>query len=930
MDTRLFSMLHISPVMSRIVRPFRSRTLSATSLTAVGIVLSLILVGAGTFVARTLYDLEIHNTERSLASLTTLLAEQADRSMQAIEVIQRDVMKDLANASATNDGAFASLGSSPAMHERLRGSASALPQVRAIVIVDVMGRTINASLDRPSMNDAPRPPDLAQLNEAPAGRKVIVAGTARPDGSGLDLIISHPVSDATGRTLGYVLGFVDLGYYERLYARVSPDEADVISFVHANLTMLARHPRPAGSIGRKVPPLKWMQAKGADRPTSGVERMRTPIDGQDRLVAARFMEHYPIIMGTSRTISATLTPWRAQTLPLTAAVALLIGGVFLIVQIAKAQLRAQERVTQSEAARIAAEQGALTDRRMRDEYARFGTALDNMGQGVVLLDRDCRLVVVNARMTAMFDIPPRFRRPGGHLEVLLRRVVACMTEPEGRRLSQALAASMNADRSSDLVCGLADGRIVGVTTANVPSGGLVCTFEDVTERHLAQATIAHMAHHDALTGLANRVLLQEATGRLLAASQAQGAGRGTGALLLLDLDGFKQVNDAHGHPVGDALLRAVAGRLEGLVDGTDVLARLGGDEFAIVRFGPTDVKAVAGDDAADSMDAIALAERIVDALAAPFAIDGLSVTVGASIGIAACGIPDATPTVLLRAADIALYRAKAAARCRWCVYAPHMEQELRDRHQLEAELSRAFSEGQFELHYQPIVGTMGLAVTGYEALLRWRHPTRGLVPPAAFIPVCEETGLIREIGSWVLQQACEDATGWPSDVKVAVNLSATQFREGELVAAVDRALAKSGLPANRLELEITESVLLQDDQMNLAILNALHRMDVSIAMDDFGTGYSSLNYMRRFPFDKIKIDRTFVQDLASGHQGMALMRAAIALGHALGMTVLAEGVETQEARDILIAEGCDELQGYLFGWPAPLGRSADTSDVIAA
>ena len=876
--------------------------MSATWLTTAGIVLAIVLTGAGILVARKLYDLEIRGTERSLVSLTTLLSEQADRSMQAMEVIQLDVARELSSARSSADRSLASLGSSTAMHDKLRASVSALPQVKEISIVDLQGRTINSSIDRPADDELSRPSFLEDLGRDPAGRKIIVAGTARPDGSGLDLIVAHRILDTDGRSVGYMIGAVDLRYFERLYARVSPDEADVISFVHTDLTMLARHPRPPGAIGRKVPPLKWMRVEGAERPTSGVERMTTPIDGQDRIVAAQLMEHYPIIMGTSRTISATLTPWRAQTLPLTATVALLVGGVFFIVRIAKAQLRAQERLASSSAAQAAAEERASADRRLRDEYARFGTALDSMSQGVLLLNHESRLVVLNARMTELFDIPPILREAGSHLDVLLRQIIASMTKAEGDRLSDVLAASARESRSAALVCDLTDGRIVGVTTATVPNGGIVCTFEDITERHRAQAMITHMAHHDALTGLPNRVLLQEATGRLLA--ERGRTSMDSGALLLLDLDGFKQVNDVHGHPLGDALLRAVAVRLSALIDDPDVLARLGGDEFAVVRFGRD-----------EEGDAVRLAECIVSALGIPFVIEGVHLSIGTSIGVALVDVADGSSETLLRNADIALYRAKASGRRTWCLYQPQMECENRERRRLETDLGCALEKGQLELHYQPIVEAASRAVIGYEALLRWRHPTRGLVPPAEFIPICEEIGLIHEIGSWVLHHACEDAAGWLPGLRVAVNLSAVQFREKELVAVVERALACSGLPAKLLELEITESVLLRDDLTNLEILKALHRMGVSIVMDDFGTGYSSLNYMRCFPFDKIKIDQTFVRNLSNGSQGVAVMRAAIALGHALGITVLAEGIETDEERDFLVDEGCDELQGYLFGRP---------------
>jgi len=427
---------------------------------------------------------------------------------------------------------------------------------------------------------------------------------------------------------------------------------------------------------------------------------------------------------------------------------------------------------------------------------------------------------------------------------------------------------------------------------------------DVTERKRAEARIAYMAHHDALTALPNRILFHE---HLTTALVRAASGGRMLAVLCLDLDQFKAVNDTLGHPVGDLLLKRVAGRLEKAVGERNFVARLGGDEFAIV------MPAIENADAAQ-----ALAGKLVEELGQPYDIHDHEVIIGASIGIALAPSDGSSPELLLRNADIALYRAKADGRGRLHFFEPEMDRRLKLRRSLELDLRKAFANGELELHYQPLVNLCSGEVSGFEALLRWRHPHRGMVPPAEFIPVAEEIGLIVPLGEWVLRKACEDAAGWADGIKVAVNLSPVQFKSRNLVFAVTSALAYSGLPARRLELEITESVLLGETEANLATLHQLRELGVQISMDDFGTGYSSLSYLRSFPFDKIKIDQSFVRELAERPDCMAIVRAITGLGASLGIATTAEGVETQEQLERLRAEGCTEVQGYLFSPPRPL------------
>jgi diguanylate cyclase (GGDEF)-like protein len=420
----------------------------------------------------------------------------------------------------------------------------------------------------------------------------------------------------------------------------------------------------------------------------------------------------------------------------------------------------------------------------------------------------------------------------------------------------------------------------------------------------ADERVRYLAHHDMLTGALHRASFRQA---LQQAAWRTGAGGAAFAVLCIDLDRFKQVNDSLGHPVGDEMLRQVVRRLKSVCRSGDEVARLGGDEFALMQSGVN-----GGDDVA------ALAQRVVRALAQPYVLMGHQVVGGASVGAAIHGIDGTDVEVLLQHADLALYRAKTSGGTGYSFYDAGLDERLQRRRELTQDLRAAIDREALALHYQPLYDADGLSLTGYEALLRWTHPTRGSIPPSEFIPLAEDTGLIDPLGRWALRQACRDAASWPAHLSVAVNLSVAQFRHGSaLVQEVRQALADAGLAPSRLQLEVTESLLISNTDQALSVLRALHELGTSIAMDDFGTGYSSLAYLWKFPFDKVKIDRSFTSHLGTDDKVSLIVRSIVSLAHSLHIRVNAEGVETDEQLAALRAHGCDELQGYLLGRPAP-------------
>ena len=540
-------------------------------------------------------------------------------------------------------------------------------------------------------------------------------------------------------------------------------------------------------------------------------------------------------------------------------------------------------------------------RRLKEQD--LDAALNNMSQGLCMFDGEKRLVICNARYASLYGLPPGLTKPGTLLADILKFRVRAGTSygnPE-TFIADRLASVDAGVRRIDII-EQNDGRCIEILFDPLPGGGWVTTHEDITERRSAEARIAYLATHDALTDLPNRVLLREK----LEAGLARLASGGSFAVHCLDLDRFKDVNDAFGHSVGDALLKQVAERLLENVREGSIVARLGGDEFAVVQC------------EADRPEAAsALAARIIAVVSAPYDINGQEIEIGMSIGVALAPSDGVDADRLLRSADLALYRAKMDAKGTFRFFEREMDERMQARRLMETDLRAALGNGELEVFYQPVLDFASNSITGFEALLRWKHPMRGMISPVEFIPVAEDTGLIVPIGEWVLQQACAEAAKWPAPIRVAVNLSAVQFKNRNLVGTVMSALAAAGLPPNRLELEITESVLLLESEAIKSVMHKLRELGVRIALDDFGTGYSSLSYLRSFPFDNIKIDRSFVRDLSTKADCTAIVHAITQLARSLKMTTTAEGVETKEHFDLLRAKGCTEMQGFLISAPQP-------------
>ncbi|MBV9785929.1 MAG: EAL domain-containing protein [Acidisphaera sp.] len=610
---------------------------------------------------------------------------------------------------------------------------------------------------------------------------------------------------------------------------------------------------------------------------------RSQLDGVSRISSFRKLTRYPLIVSVGLDLADVLATYRRDKRQYVGVGTCL---TFLVLIVGGLMVRHKRRLAYS--------QQALKD------------TLENISQGILMVDKHRRAPVINRRAAELLGLPPELiARVPSFDEILKWQLQSGEFGPDGagkNDLRRFVEAGGIHERFSVYERVRPNGMVLEIRTQALPAGGAVRTFTDITERKRAEDKIRFLAHHDALTGLANRIALDD---HLESAIRSiSGNGRSV-AVLCLDLDRFKLVNDVRGHHVGDQLLIQVANRIRQDVRECDTIARIGGDEFVIVQ------------SIADPADAAALARRLVDSLSRPYDINGQLSMIGVSVGIALHPQNGVAAEELLKNGDTALYRAKEEGGTTFRFFHPSMNIRLYERQLLEQDLREAIAENRLTLHYQPICDTDSRQISGFEALLRWTHPVRGAIPPMEFIPMAEETGLIVPLGRWVLETACAEAATWPGDVHLAVNLSPAQFRQPDLPGLVAGILASTGMCGHRLHLEITEGLLIDDTERVAVTLTALKSQGIRISLDDFGTGHASLSYLRRFAFDKIKIDKSFVQSLGDDDEALAIAQAILTLSSTLRLGVVAEGVETELQLQVLRRLRCSQVQGYLLGRPMP-------------
>ncbi len=701
-------------------------------------------------------------------------------------------------------------------------------------------------------------------------------------------VLARRLNGPGGDFAGVVLAELSLTDLEDFY-RVAMPPGRTVAIQRRDGTLLVAYPPQPAAVGRKPPDsAPWYAALAAG---GGGYLGPGLFDPAPVVAVLRPMGGLPLVIQAAVIQSEVLSGWYQVR------VYIILGGI-----VAAGLAVGLVRLFAVQLDRLAIRNAQLDDARHQ-----LDAAMSNIPQGLCFFDGARRLIVANRRFGEIYGLPPAATRPGISQNEIVDYWFAVGGPAHVSRADylSARAAIARSGQPHESMIELVDGRTIAIQQQPMPDGGWVATHEDITERRRAESQISFLARHDALTGLPNRSLLLE---RIDQARLSAGRG-GSFALLFLDLDRFKAVNDTLGHAAGDELLRAVTARLLATVREGDTVARLGGDEFVVLQ------------SVVQLPDSPAmLAERIIRTIAAPYMLGSNEVLIGVSVGIDVSSSAAVSADDLLKNADLALYTAKNAGRGSYRFFEPEMDAKVRHRAALERDLQCAVERGEFEVYYQPIVHAESGQACGFESLVRWNHPSRGLVGPGEFIEVAEDCGLIIPLGEWVLRQACRDAARWPEAVHVSVNLSPVQFRSANLVDMVRDALDTAGLPPARLELEITETVLLESNERNIAVMHQLRALGIGIVMDDFGIGYSSLSYLRRFPFDRIKIDQSFVRELTTRRESVSVVRAVVGLCRDLGIRTTAEGVETAEQLSILLAERCTELQGYLFGRPSPVSR----------
>ena len=834
---------------------------------------------------------------REQTDLAIVLGHEISQSSRSIEETLNRIEAIVTGAAPHSPAEFRELLGTEAIHEVLNAASDSAPEVDVASLMADNGDIVNFSRSWPAPN----------VNNSHEDDFVYLSGHSGPTtyiGSPQLSNVTHEwliyfgrrIETTEGRFLGVMHVGVKLGYYRSIYANIAALKDKSFALRRRDGALLAGYPdTTAADTSALSYASPWFHlSRTGDGAFQGADLPGHP----DDLVAVHPIPDAPLIVDVDQSVDSVLARWRerAAEISLGAVLALLCAGA-----LARAAYRHLQRLLHSEASLVE----KSLDLAMLN--ARFAAVLENLPHGVALFDADRRVTIANRRYGEMYDLAPADVRPGAQLEDILAKRVAkgifvenARTYVDGRLKDiQGTSPSQSLDR-------LSNGKVYATNRRPLAEGGWLTVHEDVTARKRAEDRIEQMAWRDELTGVANRARLMHEMAALL--ENDRGAESKT-ALILVDLDDFKGVNDTHGHPFGDALLKAVAQRLTRAAGDNVIVARIGGDEFALLQ------TYCENDDASAE-----LAERILQAIRQPFTIDDFMLAVRPSLGVARCPRDGRDLETLFKAADLALYSAKSGGRDRVGYYEPKLEIELREARALKAELHEAIALGQLDLHFQPIIDTRTRKILTMEALARWRHPVRGMIPPDVFIPLAEENGMIHALGAFVLLAACEAATRWPADVGVAVNLSPAQFARGDVIAVVQHALDESGLAARRLTLEITETALMENLETGNAILQAIRALGARIALDDFGSGYSSLNYLQSFALDEIKIDRAFVAAMETHDRTREIVALIAAIARNLGAVTVAEGVETQNQLDLVVAAGCNAAQGYFFNRPKPVAE----------